>query len=40
MATNQLLPHINPEMIKKQPDQTALLLNRLIDEVNRLSQQG
>lgn len=33
-----LIPRIKPEMIKNQPDQTAAVINRLIDEVNKLSQ--
>lgn len=35
----QLIPHIQPSMIKEQPDQTANIINRIIDAVNELSRK-
>lgn len=34
----QLLPKLTPEMLKKQPDQTVAILNRLIQVVNDLQK--
>ncbi len=34
----QLIPKLTPEMLKKQPDQTVALLNRLIQVVNDLQK--
>lgn len=32
----QKIPKVTPMMLKEQPDQTADIINRLIDEVNNL----
>lgn len=34
----QLIPRITPQQIREQPDQTADILNRIIDAVNRLQK--
>lgn len=38
MSNKSLIPYITSYMIKNQPDQVAAVINRLIDEVNRLNQ--
>ena len=32
-----ILPRIMPGMVRNEPDQTTAVLNRAIDEINRLS---
>lgn len=32
----QRIPKVTPMMLREQPDQTAEIINRLIDEVNKL----
>lgn len=32
----QLIPRIQPNMIKEQPDQVANIINRVIDRLNEL----
>ena len=34
-----IIPHVTPEMIRKQPDQVSDILNRLIDQVNILTNK-
>ena len=34
------LPHLRSEQIKNQPDQTAALINRLVDEVEKKGDGG
>ena len=36
--TKQLIPKLTPEMLRKQPDQTIAILNRLIQVVNDLQK--
>ena len=34
-----LIPRITPEMISRQPDQVYMILNQVIDEVNKLKEK-
>ena len=34
-----LIPHITPEQLRTQPDQTVNIINRLIDQVNILTNK-
>lgn len=34
-----LIPRISPDMLRNQPDQVSDILNRLIDQVNILSNK-
>ena len=34
-----LIPRITPEMIRRQPDQVSDIINRLIDQVNILTNK-
>lgn len=34
--SKQLIPHVTPVMLRELPDQTADILNRIIDAINKL----
>lgn len=36
--SKQLIPHVTPEMLRDLPDQTADILNRVIDAINELDK--
>lgn len=35
---NQQIPRITPDMLRNLPDQACNIINRVIDEVNRLNK--